>query len=787
MVFSLAGKSIEFNIAQSIFLNSKSRLQQVHTIPMKKFFCSFALAAMAFSVFAQTGTIRGTVFDKNSGEPIGFANVLLEGTSTGTNTDINGFYTIAGIEPGSYTLRVTYLGYTSDSAKLDVRKNAVLTQNLYIQEGIQLGVVDVTGKKIERKTEVQISKLVVTPKLIKRLPGTGEPDLAQYLQILPGVIFTGDQGGQLYIRGGSPIQNKILLDGLTIYNPFHSIGFFSVFETEAIRSVDVYTGGFDATYGGRVSAIVDINMREGNKKRFAGLVSANPFQAKALIEGPIVKMNESGSSASFLLTGKHSYINETSKSLYSYVNDSTGLPFSFTDFYGKVSINGGTGSQFSVFGFNFNDRVNYPNIADVSWDSYGIGTKFRLLPANTKMIIGGGISYSSYDSEFIEAEEDPRTSGINGFNANMDFGFIGNDSEVRYGFEINGYNTSFNFLNSFGVNVEQEEFTTELALFFKYRQVIRSLVLEPSIRFHYYASFGDLSIEPRLGLKYNINDDLRFKMAGGLYSQNLISTRNERDVVNLFVGFLSGPDETIYKQNTLEPTDHKLQKSIHLVTGFEYDITDNFEVNLEPYYKGFTQLIGLNRNKQRVQDPNYSTEVGEAYGIDLLLKYENKRAFIWTAYSYGFVNRNDGEQEFPTHFDRRHNLNFLASYAFGKNKEWEAGIRWNLGSGFPFTLTQGFYEDFDFSDGLQTDVLRDNGDLGIIYDENRNAGRLPYYHRLDASVKRTWKFGKHSKLVATLSATNIYDRENIFYFDRVRYERVNQLPILPSAGLTFSF
>jgi len=754
---------------------------------MKKIFASLALMAIAFVAFSQSGTIRGYVYDKNSGEPVGFANVLLEGTTKGTSTDINGFYNLAGIEPGTYMLRVSFLGFTSDSASMEVRPNSVLSHNMYIQEGVQLGVVDVTGKKIERKTEVRISKLVVTPKLIKRLPGTGEPDLAQYLQILPGVIFTGDQGGQLYIRGGSPIQNKILLDGLTIYNPFHSIGFFSVFETEAIRSVDVYTGGFDATYGGRVSAIVDITMREGNKKRLSGLVSANPFQAKALIEGPIMKMNESGSSASFLLTGKHSYINETSQSLYSYVNDSTGLPFSFTDFYGKVSIDGGSGSKLSIFGFNFDDRVNYPNIADVAWESFGIGTKFRLLPQNTKMIIGGGLSYSSYDSEFIEANEDPRTSGISGFNANMDFGFIGDNSEVRYGFEINGYNTSFNFLNTFGVNVEQEEFTTELALFLKYRQVIKSLVLEPSIRFHYYASFGDLSIEPRLGLKYNINDDLRFKMAGGLYSQNLISTRNERDVVNLFVGFLSGPDETIYKQNTLEPTDHKLQKSVHLITGFEYDINDNFEINVEPYYKGFTQLIGLNRNKQEVRDPNYSTEIGDAYGIDLLLKYENKRAFIWTAYSYGFVNRNDGEQEFPTHFDRRHNLNFLASYAFGKNKEWEAGIRWNLGSGFPFTLTQGFYEDFDFADGLQTDVLTGNGSLGIIYDEDRNAGRLPYYHRLDASLKRTWKFGKHAKLVANLSATNIYDRENIFYFDRVRYERVNQLPILPSAGLTFSF
>ncbi|MEL6866526.1 MAG: TonB-dependent receptor, partial [Bacteroidota bacterium] len=160
---------------------------------------------------------------------------------------------------------------------------------------------------------------------------------------------------------------------------------------------------------------------------------------------------------------------------------------------------------------------------------------------------------------------------------------------------------------------------------------------------------------------------------------------------------------------------------------------------------------------------------------------------LWTTYSLGYVRRDDGEQVYPTIFDRRHNINILATYSMGDTKQWEASVRWNMGSGFPFTLTQGFYQVYDFQDGLQTDVLTDNGELGIIYSEDRNSGRLPYYHRLDLSLKRHFIFSKNSKLDVVASVTNVYNRNNIFFFDRVEYERVDQLPILPSLGIIFEF
>jgi TonB-dependent Receptor Plug Domain/CarboxypepD_reg-like domain len=352
-------------------------ITKIRIIMLKKIFLALSFLS-TLTAFAQKGTIRGNVFDEK-GAPVGFADVYLIGTSKGTNTDLDGFYNIADVAPGKYRLTARLIGYDSVGVDLVVKPGAILYQRLVLKEsdGTSLNAIEVTAQKKEiAKTEVQVSKLTVTAKEIRSLPSTGgDADIAQYLPVLPGVIFTGDQGGQLYIRGGSPVQNKILLDGMTIYNPFHSIGFYSVFETEAIRSVDVYTGGFGAEYGGRVSAVVDIKTREGNKKNIGGTVSLSPFQSKILLEGPLKKLkDENGGSISYILTAKQSLIDKTSKTLYNYaaLDTASGLPFTFQDLYGKVSFVAANGSKCNIFGFNFNDAVRYKDIAEVGWNSTGV-------------------------------------------------------------------------------------------------------------------------------------------------------------------------------------------------------------------------------------------------------------------------------------------------------------------------------------------------------------------------------------------------------------------------------
>ena len=230
---------------------------------------SLLLLNIAAAAQSNNGIVRGNVYDKESGEPIIYGNVLLEGADMGANTDLDGFFSFGNVPPGEYQLKVTYVGYDSAVVDVKVREKGIVYKRILLEpQSIDLQTVNVSSRREQARSDVQVSKLRVTPQQIQSLPSAGgDSDIAQYLTVLPGIVVSGDQGGQLYIRGGSPVQNRVLLDGMTIYNPFHSIGLFSVFETEAIRSVDVLTGGFNAEHGGRVSAIVDIKTREGNKKR----------------------------------------------------------------------------------------------------------------------------------------------------------------------------------------------------------------------------------------------------------------------------------------------------------------------------------------------------------------------------------------------------------------------------------------------------------------------------------------------------------------------------------------
>lgn len=751
----------------------------------------FVLCVVCISLSAQTALVRGNVFDKDTGEPILYGNVFIEGTTKGTTTDLDGFYTLSGLEPGSYRLMSTYLGYDTVTVDISVKAGQKLLQNLYMtQSGINLGTVNISASREEAKTEVKISTIKVTPKQIKALPSVGgEPDIAQYLQVIPGVISTGDQGGQLYIRGGSPVQNKILLDGFSIYNPFHSIGFFSVFETDLIKNVDVLTGGFNAEHGGRISAIVDIKTREGNKVRPAGSLSVSPFVAKAMFETPIVKFQEGKGSTSVVLSAKKSLIAETSKNLYAYAADvdSIGLPFDFQDIYGKVSMRSTNGSYLDLFGFNFSDTYNNPLLAKIGWDNVGAGANFNLIPNGSDIIVSGSAGFTNYESEIDSENDAPRSSSIRELGARLDFTFFQEYGEIKYGLDLRSIRTDFKFTNTFKQDFSQAQNTTEISGYLKYKAIIGRLVLEPSMRLMYYASQSQFSPEPRLGIKYNASDKFRIKLAGGLYSQNLLSAQNERDVVNLFSGFLSGPEEQVLGLDG-EFLDNKLQKSRHAVAGIEYDLTDDLEINVEGYLKDYPQLITINRNKLQATDPDYIQEEGQAYGVDVSLRYELPRLYLWATYSHGYVNRYDGMQRYPTVFDRRHNVNTMVTFSLDKDQTWEVSARWNLGSGFPFTKTQGFYNGQTFIDGPNSPYETDNPDqVTILYSNERNGGRLPYYHRLDVSMTKRIKFSNYMGMEANVGVTNAYNRENIFYFDRVEYDRVNQLPIIPSAALKFTF
>ncbi len=767
---------------------------------MKKFL-PFLLLISSFA-FGQTTTtdIKGFVYDHETGEPAIFVNVVLAGTTYGNQTDVNGFFSIKKVPIGEYTITAFALGYDSSSQKIQLKADDILNVKLSIaKKSRQLRGVKVTGRKMERMTNTQVSTFQVSPTQIKQLPSVGgEPDLAQYLQIVPGVVSSGDQGGQLYIRGGSPIQNKITLDGMTIYNPFHSIGLFSVFETDIMKNADVKTAGFNAEDGGATSAVIDVTTRDGNRKRLSGKISANTFAGKVLLEGPLKKMTDNNSgSSSFLITAKSSYLDKSAPIFYKYADTAGhGLQYNFTDIYAKLSFNSNSGSKLNLFGFDFSDNANYQGKLKYGWTSYGMGANFVISPAGATTLISGQVSGSQYGLTLTESDGLPRTSTIGGFTMKIDFGYmLENYSNFNYGIELNNYKTTYTFYNALGTEYGDgfDQSTTELAGYAKYKKVIGKFIIEPGLRLPYYATLNAASVEPRFDMKYNATSNVRFKFAAGRYSQNLISTKSDRDVVNLFTGFLSGPEEDIRNTNG-QIADSKLQKAWHAVAGVEYDVIKNIELTAETYYKDFTQLINLNRDKIYNSDPNFIVETGNAYGIDFLAKYDYKRFYFWAGYSLAYTNRFDGtlnadgsKYYYQPSFDRRHNLNLLSAYTFGKNLNWETSIRYNFGTGFPFTQTQGYYEKFNFADGVTANYINQSGDLGIKYDALLNQGRLPNYHRVDFSIKRKFYVGKRGLLEANFSITNVLNRENIFYFDRVTSQRINQLPILPALGFNYTF
>ena len=752
------------------------------------------------------GIVKGVVFDESNGESVPFANVMLEGTRLGCATDLNGFFLISKVSAGEYTLRVRFVGYDDYVETITVADRKTVNRTIHLKPSAQmLEAVEVTDSRIEeRRMQTQVSVEKITASQIQQMPSIGgQADIAQYMQVLPGVSSTGDQGGQLYIRGGSMIQNLCLLDGMIVYNPFHSIGLYSIFETDVILNADIYTGGFGAEYGGRLSSVMDITTRDGNKRRHSGKIGLNTFGASLILEGPLKQEStDSKTTITYLLTAKNSYLSKTSTLLYPYVEG--GLPFDFLDLYGKLTFNSGAGSKASLFGFRFDDQVlGYQAIADYHWQNYGLGTNFTLVTGSTANL-DGSLAYSNYIITLDDGSGADKYSEIGGFNATMQItNFLGNN-RLKYGISMEGYHTNYLFYNQYGQKTEQDVPTTNLSVYGTYKWTSDKLLIDPGMRLAYYASLRTFSPEPRLAVKYNMMKNLRFKFAGGLYSQVFLDARSDNDIVNLFTGFLTGNAALNIPTTFLgDQVNTCVQKAKHLVIGAEYDLTEHITLNAEYYYKHFDQLLNANRNKMYDNsDPNYQAggpyekpqylmtdyiiEKGYATGFDLSACIDLERLYVWATYSLGYVERTDEVQTYNPHYDRRHTVNLLATYALGAEREWEFSGRWTYGSGFPFTQTQGIYQILPFSGSISTEYTEENGQYSIHY-ADLYKGRLPDYHRLDLGVKRKFSIGKRSLLELNLSVTNVYSRQNIFYFNRATFERVNQLPILACMGATFTF
>lgn len=749
------------------------------------------LILLTTTLFSQNTMLKGFTYDESNGESLPFCTIQLMGTSYGALSDTKGAFVINKIPKGTFVVKVSHLGHTDIYDTVVVRHDTTITKRYSLSPAsTTLDAVQILGEGQRREQETRTSVISVTPKDMSKMPAIGgQPDFAQYLQVLPGVISTGDQGGQLYVRGGTPVQNMLLLDGVIVYNPFHSIGIFSVFDMDIMASADVYTGGFGAEFGGRVSSVMDIKTRDGNKKRLSGKVDLSNIGAQLLLEGPLVKLKEDRkTSLSFILSGKTSYLDKSTPVFYPYVKD--GLPYNFLDLYGKMTLATRNGTKLNIFGFRYDDKVNYSSIANYNWDNWGVGANFLIIPGDVPTSIEGSLSYSRYDCLLDDKQFEPKKSTMDGFTFNLGFNYYIGKNLLNLGLETVGYNTSYSYYSRFGAENVLDDHTTDLSVYVKYKHNFRNkLLIEPSFRLQYYYSLGEASPEPRLAVKYNATKNLRFKLAAGLYSQNLIAVNSDQDVVSLFSGFLSSPlSNTVlsdYMLNGADTMKSRLQKSQHIILGAEYEPIKNISINVEGYFKNFSQLISANRYKMYDDECEFIWEKGKAYGGDVTVKYEQKGFYLWLVYSLGWVTRTDGVANYHPHFDRRHNINLLASYAFGKRRSWQVDARWNFGTGFPFTQTQAYYPHYG-SSNIGDDFVSNNEDVYFLLSE-LNGSRLPSYHRLDIGAKKKFYLGERNSLELSISFSNIYNYRNVFYVNRTTNDIIYQLPFLYYFGLCWRF
>ncbi len=734
-------------------------------------------------VFSQTATLRGFVTAVSDGQPLPGVNVILTdrgGNRYGTASDNDGFYAVSKVPPGPYQLRATFIGFAPLVDSLSLAPGQILTRNLALRvSSTELGEVVVES---ERETagaaNITAGLQTIRPADIDLVPAPDvSADLVNYLTALPGVVSQGDQGGQLFIRGGEPTQNLILLDGMMIYQPFHILGFFSSFPSEIINSADVYAGGYGAKYGGRLSSVIDVTARTGNKQKWAGSLSAAPFVSAVHIEGPIVP-----GKVSLLASVRESVIDQGASKL---IDDP--LPFEFGDAFAKLHAKLSAGAQLSVSGIHTHDRGQLgvdplqpdPNLQDeVSWTNDAIGGRLIFLPANLPIFAEFLVSGSSLRNDIGPAGTARRSTAVDrfGFAANLTH-YLGN-LDVNWGVFLNSLSLESKLGGQFQNLSLQTESVTEAGIFFAPEYRLDGVKLEPSVRIHAFPSKSENFVEPRLRVVWNLGPQ-RFSAAAGIYHQEVTGLTDRRNAGDVFTAWTTSPLAQV-------------PEATHLLAGWRIQPLSWLNFSLEGFYKRLRNIVVPEWTSFPRFTTNLQSADGNAYGTDIRLE-------VTASPFYGMVNYGFSKVEYdadipaltlltgepkttydPPH-DRRHQVNALFGItAAGFN----LNVHWQFGSGLPFNQSIGF-DQFVLLDSL-VNVLEEPGEERVLY-KNPYTGRLPAYHRLDVSLDRQFRLQSHSVLTAQVGVINVYDRRNLFYFDLFTLRRVDQLPLLPTFGLKLEF
>jgi len=719
-----------------------------------------------------TGGVKGIVSDSLTGERLSLVNIYIPSQGLGAATDANGFFFIGNIPAGKHTFRITLIGYGMVTREFEILPGKIVTLDLELTPSVlEMDVVETTAERRIRY-DTEISTQPISAAEISVVPKAVEADLFRTIAVLPGVVSTSDVSSKFYVRGGGGDQNLIILDGMTIYNPFHALGIFSIFDADAIKEAEILKGGFPAQWGNRLSSVINIRTREGNKNRFSGKLNMSQVSGKALLEGPTPW------DGSWMVSVRKSFFDEV---LQSFVEQET--PFDFYDVIGRVNVATGESGRLSVHTLLSGDVIRPGSDFDPEylWNNAAYGMSWFQVLEN-KYLLETTFSFSNFIGELrprSNTQITPRLSEVNDvyFNGSVTY-FRDNGDQYGAGFMFRLPEYHYSFVNSANFRRDEVRKNSETGIWFKYKiKQFRPFSLELGVRSDIFSVLSPNSadaFEPRIGFAWDISPKFAFKLSYARVHQRVITITNEDDVVSLFETWIPVPED--------EPS----QQADHYIIGVDGDIpaVPGLNFNLQAYYKDLSNLIDYNRDKVDADDPDFTRADGESYGFEAFIEERHPRYYGLLSYSLSYTERSIGDFTYNPRYDRRHSINIIAGWKPAAG--WDINVRWEYGSGLPFSQIIGFY------DRLRFNGLFDGG--GYIGESGepytmlgpKNTGRLPSYHRMDVSVSKAFDF-EYVRLVAEASVLNVYDRNNMFYYDRTTGERIDMLPILPTVNLRVEF
>lgn len=774
---------------------------------VKKLFFGLLVILSTSQIFAQANeyTISGTIYDNSSGESLIGANILIEELQTGGVTNAYGFYSIT-LPAGEYTLRSSYIGFSDFSKQISLTENIKLDIELD-EEGTKLTDVVITAEKKNKNIEsIEMSKEKISIAKIKSIPAVfGEVDIIKAIQLLPGVSATGEGQSGFNVRGGSVDQNLILLDEATVYNAAHFLGFFSVFNPDVVKNVEIYKGGIPAEYGGRLSSVLDVRMNEGNKKKFAATGGIGTISSRLTLEGPL-KKNES----SFIVAGRRTYADQFLR----FAKDTSirNNKVFFYDLNAKLNYKLGEKDRIFLSGY-FGDDVFEAGGARIQWGN-ATGTARWNHIYNDRLFSNFTFIYSDYDYSLGASNTGTGfkwDSNIKDISGKVDFNYFWNSkNNLKFGAQLTDHEFEPGKIEGIGESIfggldldnkdalegavylsNEQKISTKFTALYGLRYSVfantgGSNVYSYDENFQVkdtsfykkgeiYNQFGNL--EPRLGLRLKLGEDNSVKASYNRMAQYIHLASN---------GISSSPLDIWFPSST----NVKPQLADQVALGYFHNFQDDaYETSIEVYYKKIQNAIDFKDHASLLLNQFIEGELrfGEAraYGAEFLVKKNTGRLTGWVGYTLAKSERKIGEinrgEWYNATWDKTHDASIVLSYEL--NPRINLSANWVYATGRAVTFPTGKYEY--------------NGWTVPVYSD-RNAERMPAYHRGDLgfTLKNKPKDGRKFFWDMNVSIYNVYNRKNAYSINfredpvdssRQIAEKTYIFPILPSVTYNFKF